>query len=110
MPQSRAGLKCPGATKISRYYLLFLLLLFIAFIFYSLFLLLCGDVEPNPGPNRPDGRCRVMYHNIRGLYTNLNDLQIASCNYDIILCSETLVSNRRHVSELLLPGFNKPIY
>ena len=39
---------------------------------------------------------------------NLNDLQIALRDYDIILCSETLVSNRRHISELLIPDFNKP--
>ena len=30
------------------------------------------------------------------------------CQYDVILCSETLVSNRRSVSELLLPNFDKP--
>ena len=36
------------------------------------------------------------------------DLQIACHKYDIILCSETLVSNRRHISEISLPGFNNP--
>ena len=31
--------------------------------------------------------------------------------YDIIFCSETLVSSRRNVSEVLLSGFNKsPFY
>ena len=47
-------------------------------------------------------------HNIRGLMGNLNDLQIASRNYDIILCSETMVSFRRHKSEILILDFNKP--
>ena len=39
---------------------------------------------------------------------NLNDLQIASRNYDIILCSEAMVSNQRQVSEILIPDFFKP--
>ena len=34
----------------------------------------------------------------------MKDLQI-TCHKDyIILCSETLVSNRRHISEISLPG------
>ena len=87
----------------------FKLLIFLKFVLYILLLLLlCGDIESNPGPTRTLNKCRVLYHNIRGLYCNLNDLQISSQNYDIILCSETLVSNNRHVSEVLLPDFNKP--
>ena len=68
-------------------------------------LLVCGDIESNPGPLRT-GQCRILYSNIRGLYGNLNDLHLISPNYDIILCSETLVSNRRNVSELLLSNFD----
>ena len=30
--------------------------------------------------------------------------------HDILLCSETLVSDLRHVSELLVPGFGQPKY
>ena len=40
---------------------------------------------------------------------NLNDLAVASSQYDILLCSETLVSDLRHVSELLVPGFGRPV-
>ena len=40
---------------------------------------------------------------------NLSDLTVASSRYDILLCSETLVSDMRHVSELLVPGFDSPI-
>ena len=29
--------------------------------------------------------------------------------YDILLCSETLVSDMRHVSEVLVPGFDRPV-
>ena len=40
---------------------------------------------------------------------NLCDLAVASSQYDILLCSETLVSDLRHVSELLVPGFHRPV-
>ena len=46
---------------------------------------------------------------MRGLSENLSDLAVASSQYVILLCSETLVSDLRHVSELLVPGFGRPI-
>ena len=44
-----------------------------------------------------------------GLAGNLSDLTVASSQYDILLCSETLVSDIRQVSELLFPGFGHPV-
>ena len=70
--------------------------------------MLSGDIEINSGHNYKSNKCRVLYHNIRGLYNNIKDLQIACHKHDIILCSETLVSNCCHVSEISLPGFNNP--
>ena len=32
-------------------------------------------------------------------------MTMASSQYDILLCSEALVSDMRHVSEILVPGF-----
>ena len=46
---------------------------------------------------------------MRGQAGNLSDLTVASSQYDILLCSETLVSDMRHVSEVLLPGFGRPV-
>ena len=34
---------------------------------------------------------------------------MASSQYDILLCSETLISDMCHVSELLVPGFGHPV-
>ena len=34
---------------------------------------------------------------------------MASSQYDILLCSETLVSDMHHMSEFLVPGFGRPI-
>ena len=33
----------------------------------------------------------------------------ASSQYNILLCSETLVSDMRHVSEVLVPGFGRHV-
>ena len=40
---------------------------------------------------------------------NLNDLTVASSKYDILLCSETLVSDMHHVLESLVPGLGHPV-
>ena len=67
------------------------------------------DVEINPGPRRPVPTvCRLLCSNVRGLAGNLSDLTVASSQYDILLCSETLVSDIRHVLELLVPRIGRP--
>ena len=67
-------------------------------------------METNPGPLRPVlAVCRTLCSNVRGLAGNLSDLTVASSQYDILLCSETLVSDMRHVSEVLVPGFGRPV-
>ena len=49
--------------------------------------------------------CRILCSNVRGLAGNLSDLTVALSLYDILFCSETLVSDMHHVLELLVPGF-----
>ena len=84
-------------------------ILHIDFIVFLL-LILSGDVELNPGPvNGRNRQCRVLYSNIRGLHGYLHDLIVASKGFDILLCSETLVSNFRHIAELSIPGFKRSI-
>ena len=79
---------------------------FIYLIFYCCLRLWFLDVETNPGPRRPvPAVCRILCSNVRGLARNLSDLTAASSLYDILFCSETLVSDMRHVSEVLVPGF-----
>ena len=68
------------------------------------------DEETNPGPRRPVlAVCRILCSNVRGLAGNLIHLTVASSQYDILLCSETLVSDMRHVSEVLVPVFSRPV-
>ena len=67
-------------------------------------------METNPGPHRPvPVVCRMLCSNVRRQARNLSDLTVASSQYDILLCSETLVSDMRHVSEVLVHGFCRPV-
>ena len=50
----------------------------------------------------------IVCRNVRILAGNLSDLNMASYRYGIMLCSETLVSDMCHVSELLVSGFCRP--
>ena len=65
------------------------------------------DVETNPGLELLDvvPTCKILYSNVRGLYGNLNDLSVTASSYDLVLCSETLVPDHRHSSELAVPYF-----
>ena len=77
-------------------------------IFYACLELRFPDVETNPCPRRPvPEACRILCSNMRGLSKKLSNVTVASSQYDL-LCSETLVSDRRH-SELLIPGFGRPV-
>ena len=67
----------------------------------------CRD-KPWPSSSLPDV-CRILCSNVRGLAGNLSDLTVASSQYDILLCYETLVSDMHHVSEVLVPGFGRPV-
>ena len=67
-------------------------------------------MDINAGQRRPvPDVCRILCSNVRDLAGNLIDLTVVSSQYDIRLCSETLVSDMRHVSELLVPGFGRPV-
>ena len=82
----------------------------ISVIFHACLRLRFLNVETNPGPWRPVLTvCRLLRSNVRGLDGNLSDLTVASSRYDMLLCSETLVSDMRHVSELLIPRFGRPV-
>ena len=67
-------------------------------IFYGCLSLRFLDVETNPGPRRPvPDVCRILCSNVQGLARNLSDLTVATSQYDILLFSETFVSDFRHV-------------
>ena len=68
------------------------------------------DVETNYGPRRPvPDVCRILCSNVRGLDRNLRDLTVALSQYEILMCSEILVSETSHVSKLLVSRFGRPV-
>ena len=78
---------------------------FLYLVFYGRLRLRFLDVYTSPGQwRRVPAVCRILCRNVRGLAGNLSDLTVASSPHDILLCSETLVSDMRHVSEVLVPG------
>ena len=80
---------------------------YLCHIYYACLRLWFLDAEINPGTRRHvPAVCRILCSNVRGLARNLSDLTVVSSQYDIPLCSETLVSDTRHVLELLVPGPN----
>ena len=83
---------------------------FLYLFFYACLRLRFLDVETNPGLRHPVSTvCRLLCSNVRGLAGNLSDLTVASSRYDILYCSETLVSDMLHVSELLVSEFGRPV-
>ena len=84
---------------------------FVYLLFYVCLRLRFLDVETNIGPRRPVPAdiCRILGSNVPGPAGNLSDLTVASSEYDILLCSEALVSDIRHMSELQVPGFGRPV-
>ena len=79
-------------------------------IFYGCLRLRFLDVETNRSPRRlVPVVCRILCSNVWSLAGNLSDLTMASSQYDILLCSETLVSDMPHVLEVLVPGFGCPV-
>ena len=81
---------------------------FIYLIFSACLRLRFLDVETNPGQRRPVPVVRrILCSNVQGLAGNRSDLTVDSFQYDVLLCSETLFSDIRHLSELLVPGFGR---
>ena len=83
---------------------------FLSLIFYACLRLRFLDGETNPLPRCPvPAVYSILCINVLGLAGNLSDLTVPSSQYDILLCSEILDSDMRHVSELLLPLFGHPV-
>ena len=100
LPPSFCVLYCKHRIVYGIHYLTF---------FYACQRRLFPDVETYPGMWLPVPTvCRLLCNNVRGLAGNLGDPTVASSQYDMLFCSETLVSDMHHVVELLVPGFGRP--
>ena len=64
----------------------------------------------NHGLRRPVSNVyRILCSEMRGIPVNLSDLTAASSRYDILLFSETLITDMHHMLRLLVPGFGGPV-
>ena len=70
-------------------------------------LIACGDIKSNLGPGSVT-RIPVLYSNIRSLHANLDKLAVAGSDYVALVCAKSKVSDRRHLSELRIPGYGCP--
>ena len=83
---------------------------FLYLIFYSCLRFRFLDAETNPGLLRPVPEvCRILCSNVWWPAGNFSDLTVASSQYDILLCSKTLVSDMHYVSEIHVPKFGRPV-
>ena len=81
---------------------------FLYLIFYACLSLQFLDLETRSASLHPvHAFCRILCSNVLGLDRNLSNLTVASSRYHILLCYDTLVSDMHHVSELLVPGFDR---
>ena len=63
--------------------------------------------KENPGPRALSRSCRVVHANIGALHKNLPDLYLNARGGDVIYYSETIVTSRRHISELMVQGLGR---
>ena len=85
---------------------------FLCLIFYGCLRFRFLDVETNPGQRGPvPAVCRIICSNVWGLAGNLIVtwpwLRLSMIY--VLLCYEALVSDMRYVSEVLVPGFGRPV-
>ena len=68
-------------------------------IFYACLRVQFLDLETNPGKwHLVPAVCRILCSNERGLAGNFSELTVASFQYGILFCPETLVTDMCHVS------------
>ena len=83
-----------------------------ASIILQLIILLCGDIEMNPGP-RDWSDISICHSNIRSIRSNTEKLKHISCalagRYDIITLSETWLNSKCSNNALHLSGYQDPI-
>lgn len=63
------------------------------------------DVETSTGMWHPvPDVCGILYSNVQSLSENLRDVTVTSSQHDILLRSETVLSDMSHMEQLLIPG------
>ena len=79
----------------------------LCFLLICILIILCGDVEQNPGPSSKLRNLSICHANIRGLNdTKMLAIKTSLCSkFDIITLSETFLS-QNSLADLTLPGYH----
>lgn len=72
-------------------------------------LVLCNDVELNPGPDR-NNLFNIGHSNIRGIRSNLSDLKVKLGSvFDVFGVSETMIGDNVDSESLRISGYQSPL-
>ena len=83
---------------------------FLNWIFFGSLDLRVPGVEENSGSRTvPPVKCYILYQKVNGFHDNISELTMASSRSDIVCSGEAKVTSLRHVSQLLLFGFRRPL-
>jgi hypothetical protein len=82
---------------------------YIFFVYANLWLIVCGDVEINPGPaNNPvKGHLSIFPLNTRSVNNTLNALEDIVADYDIVCVTENHLDANIDTDDICIPGFSK---
>ena len=82
--------------------------LFITFFIY-IFLLICNDVHPNPGPVNCKPTISIVHNNIKSIRNKLDPVYVELNRFDIITLSETWLKSTIQQDKIHLRGYNEPV-
>ena len=74
----------------------------------QLLLLLCGDVERNPGPNTPEHSISILHLNIRRIRQKIDFITDNLLDFDILCFTETHLNQDILTDSILLDNFSLP--
>ena len=77
-------------------------------IVMQILLLICGDVEANPGPNSASYSISILHLNIRSIRQKFEFIKENFLDYDILCFTESHLSEDISTESLLLDNFSVP--
>ena len=74
----------------------------------QILLLICGDVEANPGPNFASYSTSILHLNIRSIRQKLEFIKENLLDYDILCFMESHLNENISTESLFLDNFSVP--
>ena len=82
--------------------------LFLTF-FICIFLMICNDVHPNPGPVNYKPSLSIVHNNIKSIRNKLDPVYVELNKFDIITLSETWLKSTIQQDEIRLHGYGEAV-